>query len=134
MYQPRHSYDDRSNYRRQDHSVQPHRFHQQKIQDQIHSCRCQCPEPVSVPDPGGILVGIEQLVELVDKIIYTQTDHDLSGQNACLSDPQFHKGLQQTQQAAGAKSCDPGDQQCKFTEVRIIFSPALGQKTIADPG
>ena len=77
---------------------------------------------------------LEQLVELVDKIIYTQTDHDLSGQNACLADPQFHKGLQQTQQAAGAKSCDPGDQQCKFTEVRIIFPPALGQKTIADPG
>ena len=63
-----HSYDDRSNYRRQDHPYSPI-FQQQKIQDQIHPAVVRCLGTVSVPDPGGILAGIEQLVELVDKII-----------------------------------------------------------------
>ena len=85
-----------------------------------------------MPDPSGILIGIKQLINLINKIVNAKTNYSSKAKHQVFTDPNFHKWLVKAKETTSAKTRDPCDQKGKFFQIRKILFFRFHNYAIAD--
>ena len=118
----------------QQHTVDSPHLDQQQIHGQVGKGSDQGPEAVLMPDPGRVFIEVQQGVDLLHKEVDAEAYHSPEAQHQVLPHPDLHKGLIQTEQAAGTQSPQPGYQKGKTAQIPVVFLPALHHDAVADTG
>ncbi|MBM6686992.1 hypothetical protein H9X89_15650, partial [Faecalicatena contorta] len=92
----------------------------------------QRPETILVPDSCGILMGTEQLVDLVNIEIHTEENHSSEIKKQILANPYGHEWLEQVQEATGTNGRQPCDKHAELLEVPVVLFGAFKNKAVPD--